>query len=76
MLRILLLGLQEGGIYPELEESLKQGLNMLDLHLIQLGKQWMKIPEDGLEIQLLGITFHSQSMKPSKFMPSFCLPIS
>lgn len=49
---------------------------MLDLHLIQLEKQWMKIPEEGLGIQLLGITFHSQSMKPSKFMLSFCLPIS
>lgn len=47
---------------------------MLDLHLIQLEKQGMKTPEEGLEIQLLANTFHSQSMKSSKFMLSFCLP--
>lgn len=64
------------GIYPESEESLKQGLNMLDFYRMQLEKQGMKTQEEGLEIQLLGNTFHSQSMKPSKFMLSFCLPIS
>lgn len=49
---------------------------MLDFYRMQLEKQGMKTPEEGLEIQLLGNTFHSQSMKPSKFMLSFCLPIS
>jgi hypothetical protein len=57
----------KNGISVGLKKGLKQRTKTLDLlkvsNQIPLEKQWMKVPGESLEIQLLDNTFNSQSMK-------------